>query len=88
MRYFLLVVFAVGCHAEASRDALVRRASFDLRCAAGNLRYVKIDDYTVGVMGCNRRGTYVDSCDGPRANANTSCTWVLNGAVSALMFHA
>src|SRR5690242_12251568 len=70
-----------GCRAEATHDQLARRASFDFGCAVGELRYTKIDDRTSGVEGCGKHGTYVETCDGPRTNTATTCTWILNGEV-------
>lgn len=68
-----------GC--AATQDQLVRRASFDLDCQPAMLRYQEIDRRTRGVIGCGKHATYVESCDGPRDNAMTSCTWVLNGQI-------
>jgi hypothetical protein len=84
MRGVLMIVLvsglASGC-AAATHDQLVRRASFDFDCGPDMLRYREIDDRTRGVTGCGKRATYVESCDGPREKANTSCTWILNGEI-------
>lgn len=72
---------ATGCRAEATHDQLSRRASFDFGCAARDLRFTAIDERTSGVEGCGKRATYVETCDGPRTNTNTTCTWVLNGKI-------
>jgi hypothetical protein len=70
------------CYATASTEQLVRRASFDLDCASKELGYERIDNSTLGVRGCGKQATYVESCDGPRAKPETTCTWVLNGSIS------
>lgn len=70
-----------GCVAEASKDTLRRRASFDFKCAAKLLRAQEIDERTYGVRGCSKRAIYVEQCDGPRSDADTTCTWILNGSV-------
>lgn len=77
MRTIVLLVALVGC-AGASKDQLLRRASFDLACDPKSLTVIELDRQTSGVMGCGQRVTYVESCDGPRENMTTSCTWVLN----------
>jgi hypothetical protein len=77
----LIGLVASGCLASASGDQLTRRASFDLGCSANNLRYHRIDEQTQGVSGCGKRATYVVSCDGPRTNVATTCTWLINGAI-------
>ena len=70
-------LFALGC-AGATDDQLRTRAAFDLKCDAAAIQIIPIDDRTRGVRGCDQQGTYVESCDGPKQNAGTSCTWVLN----------
>lgn len=79
-----LVAGAAGCVARttesASAAALIRRASFDLNCDRGRLRYQTIDDRTQGVMGCGRRATYIENC---RTEYGSDCVWVLNGAVDS-----
>lgn len=67
----------------ATKNQLARRATFDLSCSADALKYSDIDWRTVGVAGCGKRAVYLESCDGPRENAGTSCTWVINGAIVA-----
>ncbi|MEO7729358.1 MAG: hypothetical protein ABIY55_00160 [Kofleriaceae bacterium] len=69
--------------ATATATQLTSRASFDLSCPSGTLRYKRIDDRTQGVLGCGKRAIYVENCDGPRDRMQTSCTWVLNGAIEA-----
>jgi hypothetical protein len=71
---------AVGC-ATTSVNPLTQRAMFDLQCPRENLRYVKIDDRSYGVIGCDKRATYIQSCQGQ--GWNEECTWVLNGTVDA-----
>jgi hypothetical protein len=63
---------------EASRDQLLSRASFDLDCPRNQIRTVTIDDRTVGVRGCDQRGTYIEQCDHDRFGGPVDCTWVLN----------
>ena len=75
----LPLILVAACYAQASRDHLVQRAAFDLNCDQSQLRYTSIDNQTIGVVGCNRRATYVETCDGSRTGMTTSCTWVLNG---------
>jgi hypothetical protein len=58
---------------------LTMRASFDFNCAKKKLRYVKIDDRSYGVVGCNRQATYIEACNG--GGFLRSCSWVLNGAI-------
>lgn len=70
-----------GCRAEATHDQLSRRASFDFGCAVRDLRFTQIDERTSGVEGCGKHAAYVETCDGPRTNSNTTCTWVLNGKI-------
>jgi hypothetical protein len=74
----------VGCLATASVEQLTKRAAFDFNCPGSNLRYNVIDDKTRGVVGCSKRGTYVETCDGPKGRTDTRCTWVLNGAIQTL----
>jgi len=69
---------APGCFATAGQDQLVNRASFDLRCPGPEIEIVELDQRTRGVRGCGQQATYVESCDGPRTQLNTKCTWVLN----------
>ena len=50
---------------------LAQRASFDLSCPEDELSFSPLDDYkTVGVIGCERRATYIYVSD--------SGTWVMN----------
>jgi hypothetical protein len=83
VRIVWAVMLLSGCYATASPDQLVHRAAFDFGCAASGLKVVDIDESTEGVVGCGRRGTYVQSCDGPRNRLDTTCTWVLNGRLEA-----
>lgn len=69
---------ALSCAASADGNVLIKRASFDLGCPSSQLSWVKIDDRTWGVQGCSKRATYIESCDGPRGNYQTRCTWVMN----------
>ena len=85
MRGVLKIMFA-GCVAAcattgATGQQLTRRASFDLDCAPGDLRYRRIDSQTQGVLGCGRRATYVETCSRPSQYSELECTWVLNGSV-------
>jgi hypothetical protein len=77
----LALALLCGCYATASSDQLARRASFDLECATHGLHYQGIDDSTMAVYGCGKQATYIESCDGSRTHALTTCTWILNGNV-------
>jgi hypothetical protein len=89
MRSFLFASLALtlglgACMQAATTSQLQTRAAFDLQCNQSQVQVVDIDGRTRGVRGCDRQATYVESCDGPRENASTQCTWVLNGEVSTL----
>lgn len=72
-------LLAVGCSAAAASDDQLRtRAAFDLKCDAAEVKILKLDDQTRGVQACGQQATYVEKCDGPKQNLETSCTWVLN----------
>src|SRR5262249_12511990 len=77
-----LGVLVGGC-VRASAEQLRTRAAYDLHCDVASLRVVELDERTRGVTGCDQQATYVESCDGPKGNASTNCTWILNsdGAV-------
>ena len=62
----------VGC--SATKEQLLKRAAFDLRCTKDEMRVTRIDARTRGVRGCGKQATYIESCDANRG----SCTWVLN----------
>jgi hypothetical protein len=54
---------------------------FDLGCSSSKLRFWKLDDLTVGVKRCGKRGTYVQTC---RDKAlDRECTWILNGVIES-----
>ena len=72
----VLTLLVGGC-AHASGDQLAHRASFDLNCAEKQLQVVELDARTRGVSGCGQKVTYVETCDGPRQNFGTKCTWAL-----------
>src|SRR3954471_7708583 len=82
-----LVVAVAACVVvggeAATADQLTRRASFDLGCAASELRYTRIDRLTQGAAGCGRRATYVETCQRNRYDYPERCTWILNGAVES-----
>ena len=78
----LLLVALAGCAARANQHQLTRRAAFDLGCTADQIEVTEIDERTRGVRGCGQQATYVESCDGPVNNSNTTCTWVINGATT------
>jgi hypothetical protein len=78
----LSVALVAGCYAQAARGDLVNRAAFDLGCESSKLRYTPINSHTQGVVGCGKRATYVESCDGQRTHLGTTCTWVLNGTIA------
>ena len=71
----ILVAVSVGC--GATRDQLVRRASYDMSCPETQIQVYEIDNRTRGVQGCGQRATYIESCTDP-ARASNTCTWVLN----------
>ena len=71
-----------GC-AHATVEQLRKRASFDLDCPEGQITLVEIDPRTTGVRGCDRKATYVETCEtgsGDYGTYRTNCTWVLNAA--------
>jgi hypothetical protein len=81
---WLCVSVACGTLAGQSHptaEQLTRRASFDLDCAEGNLRYTGIDSKTQGVAGCGKRATYVEQCTKLGQYSDTQCTWLLNGVI-------
>lgn len=91
-RYVRVVPLAalalVGCGGAATESQLLARASHDLGCGEQSLDVVEIDDRTRGVQGCNRRATYIATCEtvpyvtrgynGTTASGYTTgkCTWV------------
>ena len=76
----LVCGMGLGC-ATNSVHPLTRRASFDFQCPQDQLRYVKLDDRAVGVAGCSKRATYIESCVGK--DWDEACTWVLNGGIES-----
>lgn len=74
------LIALTGC-ASASADQLRARAAHDLQCPADDVLLISIDRRTAGAEGCGSRATYVESCDGNRAEFGTQCTWVLNADV-------
>jgi hypothetical protein len=80
-----LVVFvaclASGCATTKEVHPLTRRAAFDFQCPHDQLRYFAIDSRSQGVAGCNKRATYIQTCQGQ--GWNEECTWVLNGSVES-----
>lgn len=83
MKWFMLALFvsaSLACTPQlASKDKLLKRASFDMDCPESSLEVVEIDDRTRGVKGCDQRATYVETCK-PCANGyvGCECTWLLN----------
>jgi hypothetical protein len=74
------LLLVVGCVVEQRPyDVLVQRASFDLDCPRSSLRYQKFNEQTIGVIGCQKRATYVESCRG--GSLGGECTWILNGTI-------
>lgn len=65
---------------DEARNQLLSRASFDLACPRSQLHTVTIDDRTVGVRGCDQRGTYVATCDESQFGFYPQCTWVMNSS--------
>ena len=75
----LLVAGLLACGGPSSAEQLRARSAFDLDCPQSKITFHKIDDRTWGVRGCGSRATYIRSCDGPKTDLTTKCTWVLNG---------
>ena len=75
---FCILPFIIGCGATVSQ--LKARAAFDLGCPESEITIVDIDKRTKGVMGCGKKATYVENCDGPIGpfGAKSGCTWILN----------
>ena len=73
-----LAALVLGCAApqRASLEQLRTRSAFDLSCHPQMLHLYHIDERTKGVVGCGRRLTYVESCDG--VGARDVCTWMLD----------
>lgn len=90
-----VLILAIGCAGGAGRrgggeeegveemdlGGLPERAAFDLGCHGSKLRFRKFDNLTVGVKGCGKRGTYVETCR--NGNWDPECTWLLNGAIES-----
>lgn len=66
--------------ASAGSDRLRVRSAFDLNCPKEALQIQRIDDRTMGVVGCGHRVTYVESCNSPKYYADSECTWIMNTA--------
>lgn len=77
-----LLTFGVGWGCATTYvHPLTRRASFDFQCPQDQLRYMEIDNRAVGVVGCNKRATYIETCRGQ--GFAEECTWVLNGGIES-----
>ena len=62
-----------------TRDQLVKRAAFDLKCTKDEITVSKLDARTRGVRGCGWQATYISTCDRlPGNGIPTNCTWVLD----------
>ena len=69
----------VGCAGSATRDQLLKRAAFDLKCTKDEITVSKLDARTRGVRGCGWQATYISTCDHlPNNGVPTNCTWVLD----------
>ena len=65
-------------HNDSGKEALVKRASFDLECAADQIQFTGLGknghEYeSVGVSGCNKKAVYLYVF-----GHNTAGRWVLN----------
>ncbi|HEY5960218.1 MAG TPA: hypothetical protein VIV60_26880 [Polyangiaceae bacterium] len=66
------------------------RAPFDLHCDAQELSFDRLDEKTIGVSGCGKRATYIETCrDTIDSGASfivkapvtdTECQWVMNSS--------
>ena len=63
---------------KLKREALIRRASFDLSCDRNLVRTQPLDARTVGVSACESQVTYVWSCPHNPAIYSGKCTWLMN----------
>jgi hypothetical protein len=77
----LFCVWASGCATTKEVHPLTKRASFDFQCPTDQLLYYELDRRSYGVSGCDKRATYVETCQGQ--GFSEQCTWVLNGAVES-----
>ena len=70
-----------ACAHGNRRDAVMKRAQFDLDCPAEKLTLSDIGDETIGASGCSKKAAYVfqGNCSGGFAE----CTPVLNGDVKS-----
>jgi hypothetical protein len=73
-------VLAAGC--SGYRDALLRRAAFDLNCPEENLTLHDLGEAR-GIAGCGRRATYVQRCEPPYGHfehqyVSGPCSWVMD----------
>lgn len=74
----ILLVMALLACGGADHDQLKTRSAFDLKCPEEKIVLKEIDERTIGVIGCGQRATYVESCNGPKYEFASTCTWVLN----------
>jgi len=81
---FLALSSACATAPPAKREPgpLTKRAVFYLDCSAGELRFTKIDDKTVGIRGCGKRTVYVKICQPSREPFEyEECRWLRQGEV-------
>lgn len=68
------LLFNVGC-GGASVTKLRTRAAFDMNCNESQIAMYRLNAQTIGVRGCGKQATYVESC-----NVNHSCNWIMNNS--------
>jgi hypothetical protein len=78
----LFVVGGLGAGCVETPPAVhpvVKQAQFDLNCPRSELRYMKLDEKTIGVTGCGGRAKYVALCRTTNPGtiaASDECQWV------------
>jgi hypothetical protein len=66
-----------GCAGPgASAEQLMARATFDLECPQPQVQIHDLGDRVRGVVGCDRRLSYVEVCE--TRPDGTHCAWVIN----------
>ncbi len=75
------LAFLLACETGSDLDNLRARSAFEMRCPAGELEIVNLDDAheTYGVSGCGQRAVYVYHC---ADELDTDCKWILNSTSS------
>jgi hypothetical protein len=77
------LVLVSACYAAARKDHLLRRTALDFNCSTKLLTYTELENRKTLVVGCGKRGTYVETCDGDRYESGTTCTWKLDGMLES-----